>query len=252
MAGRQLQIAAKSRRGVTLVELLVVSAIFLVVLGALGSLFSGTTRAYRVTTERSEGLQDSEAVLQLLRYDLGRAGFRGVDDGAFDRSFSSCTTDDIAAGDLGTGAACQTVRVQRDAMGAAGDIVTVRFFETRFAGGGDGERVVSYYVSAADNALMRQEGALTAQLLVGNVVRLQILDFVDRSRDAFGLDVLVGLFPDPNGSDGERLWPDGLRELAGLNVEVEFVDESTAEFMVGLHNAQLFGVLQGASANGDD
>ncbi len=238
-SGRSMRHA---RSGVTLVELLIVTALFLLLLGFLTSMFAGTTRAYRVTSERSEAIQDAEAVLQLIRYDLGRAGFRGVEDGAFDRTFANCLNSDLANNDLGSGASCQTVRVDIDAAGDGGDRITVRYFETRFIGGGTGERVIAYSVDSDESALLRREGDQEGLLLVGNIERLRVLDFVDRSREPFALSTLVDLQPVEGGSDGERLWPNGLRELAGLNVEVTFLDGSVTEFLVGLHNPQLFAV----------
>ena len=240
MMRRSRSVHARALQGLTLIELLVVTAIFLLLLGFLGSMFVGTTRAYRVTSERSEAIQDAEAVLQLIRYDLGRAGFRGVEDGAFNRSFSGCTSANLEANDLGSGAACQTVRVDLDEAGAGGDLITVRFFETRFLGGGDGERVITYSVDTDENALLRQEGVQEGRLLVGNIARLKVLDYVDRSREAYALTDLRGL--PLAGLDGERQWPAGLRELAGLNVEVTFVDGAVTEFLIGLHNPQLFAV----------
>lgn len=206
-------------------------------------MLTSSMRAHRVTSERSEALQDAEAVLALVRYDLGRAGFRGVEDGTFTRNFAGCSAV-LEAGDLGSGSSCLTIRV--DEQGEAGDAVTVQFFETEHLLGLDdsGERRITYLVDRAELALSRQEVRQqgvkkvdTTELLVGNVNSLRVIDLVDRSRDVFPLTELRRLK-----SDGTP-WPEGLREqLAGLNLEITFADGSSSVLLVGLHNPQLFDI----------
>jgi prepilin-type N-terminal cleavage/methylation domain-containing protein len=209
-----------SRAGLSLVELLVVMAIFVVVLAALGGLFASSTRAYVVTSERSEALQDAEAVIQLIRYELALAGYRGVGVD-YDRAF---TLD---------GAADETVRVER---GDDSDVLTVRYFEDRYLGGGDtGERRVSFRVDPETETLVREErrtvgGTVTTELLVGNISDLRVTELVgpDRSRVDVG-EVIAGTAVEPD-------------SLAGLIVVVDFSDGRVWEFMVGLGNPQVFEV----------
>jgi len=208
-----------SSAGFTLIELLVTAAIFILVLAALGGLLVSSTRAYQVNATRSEALQDSEAVLQLMRYEIGLAGYRGVEAATFDRPFT-----------LGV----ETVEVDHEAS-SAGDDVTVRYFEDRYLQGGDtGEREVTFRVNGVSNTLERVDrrpgGAGTVtELLVGNVISMQVIDLVSPDRDRFPVGVVAG------GGAG----PDA---LAGLNFRVIFADEREWEFMIGLTNPQSYDV----------
>lgn len=209
-----------ARAGLTLIELLVVMAVFVVVLVALSGLFVSSTRAYSVTSERSEALQDAEAVIHLLRYELALAGYRGVGVD-YDQPF---TLD---------GAAVETVTIER---GNDSDVLTVRYFEDRYLAGTDtGERRVSFRVDPETETLVREErrtvgGTVTTELLVGNIRDLRVTDLVgpDRSRVTVA-DVI----------DGTELEPDS---LAGLILVVDFSDGRAWEFMIGLSNPQVFEV----------
>ena len=205
--------------GFTVVELLVTAAIFVVVLGALGGLLVSSTRAYQVNAVRSEALQDSEAVLQLMRYEIGLAGYRGIGAATFDQPFTMGSP--------------ETVVVRRTANG---DEVTVRYFEDQFLPTGDsGERSVTFRVDAATKTLQRVErrpGNLvgTTDLLVGNIDALQVLELVGPDRERIEVGAAIA---------SSAVWPDA---LAGLNFRVTFVGGQTWEFMIGLTNPQVFDV----------
>lgn len=205
--------------GFTLVELLVTAAIFIMVLGALGGLLVSSTRAYEVNAVRSEALQDSEAVLQIMRYEVGLAGYRGLGAATFDRPF--------------TMGAPETVEVRRL---AAGDELTVRYFEDRYVAAGDsGERQVTFRVNAGTATLERVErrpGMGTAgvtELLVGNIESMTVLDLVDPDRERVSVTDLLGGSASPSA-------------LAGLHFLVTFVDDTEWEFLIGLTNPQIFAV----------
>ena len=205
------------RRGFTLVELLVVTAIFMIVLVALGALFSSGTRAYTVTAERSEAIQDSEAVFQLLRHELALAGYRGTEED-FDRPFT-----------LGGGGQ-ETVIIDRE---VDGDVVMIRYFEDRFIELGDsGERLVQFYVD--DGTLVRRErrgvADFTTELLVDSVSEMRVLDLVGPGRDRISVADVIS---DPGAAP--------LR-VAGIIVAVEFRDGRSWELMIGLANPQEFDV----------
>lgn len=205
--------------GFTLIELLVTATIFILVLVALGGLLVSSTRAYQVNAARSEALQDSEAVLQLMRYEIGLAGYRGVQAATFDRPFT-----------LGV----DTVEVDHEAS-AAGDAVTVRYFEDRFLQGSDtGEREVTFQVNGASNTLERVDrrpGAASAvtELLVGNVRSMEVMELVGPDRERFSVAAVAG------GADGPPA-------LAGLNFRVVFEDGRDWVFMIGLTNPQSYDV----------
>lgn len=201
-------------------EMLVVMGIFVIVLAALGAFFTSSTRAYAVTSERSEALQDSEAVVQLLRYEIALAGYRGIGVD-YDRAF---TLD---------GAALESVIVERD---ADTDVLTIRYFEDRYLASGDsGERRVSFSVDSETDTLVREErrvvgGAVTTELLVGNIRDLRVLDLVAPDRTRVSVADII---------DEVELEPD---RLSGLIIVVDFTDGRRWEFMVGLTNPQVFEV----------
>lgn len=206
------------RSGFTLVELLVVTAIFVIVLVALGALFSSGTRAYTVTAERSEAIQDTEAVFHLLRHELALAGYRGIEED-FDRPFT-----------LGGGGQ-ETVIIDRE---DDGDVITIRYFEDRYVTSGDtGERLVQFFVE--DDTLVRRERRVgvddfTTELLVDSVAQLRVLDLVGPSRDRISVADVIG---DPDGAP--------LR-LAGIIVAVDLNNAPSWELMIGLANPQVFDV----------
>lgn len=208
--------------GITVVELLITMAIMVIVLAAIGGLLTSSTRAYTVTAERSEALQDSEAVLQLMRYEIAMAGYRGLEEHNFDRPFS--------------GGATETLNVRR---GADGDTLTIRYFEDRYITGSDtGERLVTFRVDPAIDTLVREErrpggggaGTVVTELLVGNIASMEVLDVVDR----FRYQVTIGtILADPDAKP---------EQMAGLNIRVTFVDGLEWEFLVGVSNPQIYSV----------
>lgn len=210
--------------GFTVVELLITSAIFVVILGAIGGLLVSSTRAYGVTAARSDAIQDSEAVLQLMRYEVAMAGYRGIGAATYDRPFT-------------TGGA-ESIVVHRT---PDGDELTMRYFEDRYLGSGDtGERVVTFRVDRQDNTLVRVEGrpggtgtTFTTELLVGNIAHMEVVELVDRFRDRFSIDSLIA-----NPSSGPEL-------MAGVNVIITFVDGLEWEFLIGVSNAQTYAVTSG-------
>lgn len=218
---RKPRSAAKNTResGFTVVELLLASFIMVLILAAVGGLLVSSTRAYGVTEERSEAIQDSEAVMQLLRSEIGLAGYRGLDDD-YDRPFTLGDSD--------------TLEVERT---AGGDEVTIRYYEDRFLAAGDsGERTVTFSVDAASQALVRREvrpGAVeSTELLVGSVGSMTITHVVDRGRTSTSVaDILSGAATAPS-------------DLGGLRVLVNFSDGQDWEFLVSTMNPQTYSVSQ--------
>lgn len=100
-------------KGFYLLELLVAAAIMIIILAALGGLFAATVRANRSNTAASEGQQNAEAAIQLLKGEVGLAGYRGTDSAANSRTFSSSTL--VVTPETSTR-----------------DRVTVQFFEDRY------------------------------------------------------------------------------------------------------------------------
>jgi Tfp pilus assembly protein PilW len=153
--------------------LLITAAIFVLILVAIGGLLVSSSRAYSVTTTRTEAIQDSEAVLQLMRYEVALAGYRGIALATYERPFTSGVNESIVVNRAGVG-----------------DELTVRYIEDRYISGSDtGERVVTFRVDTATDTLVRVEGrpsaggtAYTTELLVGNIARMDVLAIIDRFR----------------------------------------------------------------------
>lgn len=211
----------RGQAGFTLVELLITATIFIVILAAIGGLLVSSTRAYGVTSTRSEAIQDSEAVLQLMRYEVAMAGYRGLDEATYDRPFTSGATESIVVDRQGSG-----------------DSLTVRYFEDRYITGADtGERVVTFRVDTDNNTLVRVEGrpsgggtTYTTELLVGNIAHMEVLAIIDRFRAEFPItDLLAGTLEGPE-------------TMAGVNVRITFVDGLTWEFLIGVSNTQTYDV----------
>lgn len=212
--------ARSVRSGFTLIELLVTMAIFILVLAALGGLLVSSTRTYQVTAQRSEALQDAEAALQLLRHELGLAGYRGLEAATFNRPFTIDGQDTIAVRRTG-----------------AGDEVTVRYFEDRFVVGDSGERSVTFRVNGGTQTLERIErrpsGASTNELLVGNVRSMEVLELVGPNRIGVPLATVIA---------DESAGP---QSLAGLLFLIEFDDGRDWQFLIGLPNPQNYAVSSG-------
>lgn len=194
--------------GFTLIELLVAATIFVVLLGALTSLFVSSSRAYRVTQERSEAIQDAEAVLQLLRYEFALAGYRGL------------------GADSGTAAESLVI----DRVGDS-HVITIRYIEDTYVQGGSAERVVTFSVDPASRELIRSEPDTVDQAMVGNVAHLEVLGYIRRDRQTVPLT-------DPDLCGGPCEVP---QALAGLLLRVGFADGSEWQFPVGLYNPQTIG-----------
>lgn len=204
------------RQGFTVVELLIASLVFLVLLGALGGMLVSSTRGYEANARASEAIQDSEAVLQLLRYDIGLAGYRGLELGQSSRSFELDGPSDQS-----------TVRIEPTANGHT---VTVRYFEDRYISGADsGERRVTYLVNASNNSLERLEynpidGELDSALMVGNIESLEAVSLVDLMRVKVNIDdVPCGVVGVPFG---------------GIVLRVGFTDGSSWDLLIPFTNSQ--------------
>lgn len=210
--------------GFTVVELLITSTIFVVILVAVGSLLISSSQAYTVTTVRTEAIQDSEAVLQLMRYEVALAGYRGLAQATYDRPFSSGATDSIVV-----------------TRGGTGDQLTVRYFEDRYLSSGDtGERVVTFRVDGDQHTLVRVEGrpsggstTYTTELLVGNIASMEVLAVIDRFRAEYPIaDLIAGTVEGPE-------------TMAGVNMRITFVDGLVWDFLIGVSNTQTYAIAGG-------
>ncbi|MBS3966570.1 MAG: prepilin-type N-terminal cleavage/methylation domain-containing protein [Truepera sp.] len=197
------------RSGFTLLELLIASAILIIILAALGALFASSSQAYRSNVRVTERQQEAETAIQLLIHEIGLAGYRGVGQHDADRAFS------------GDG---RTLVITHGVSGAP-DTVQVRYFEDRFL---PGERLVTFGINAESRTIFRREGTGEPQDIAANVVDLQVIQYI--RRDGIRVEVpREGPIPPVPGN------------LAALNLEITFVDGSLWRFPIGLNNPQTTG-----------
>lgn len=197
------------RSGFTLLELLIASAIMIIILTALGALFVSSSQAYRSNARVTERQQEAEAAVQLLVHEIGLAGYRGVGQHDVNRVFG------------GDG---RTLVITHGAGGAP-DTVQIRYFEDRFL---PGERLVTFGINTERRTIFRREGAGEPQDIVSSVVDLQVIQYI--RRDGIRVEVpLVGPIPQIPGN------------LAAINLEIIFADNSVWRFPIGLSNSQTTG-----------
>ena len=192
-----------SSAGLSLIELLLALAVFGVVLTATLTVLVSSLRVQRVAEAQSERIQETEAVVHLINYEVGLAGYTRTQ---APQSFSNPDGPTIAV-----------------VRGDGSDRIRVRFFEDPdFLPTGDsGERLVEYRV---DGGTLVREDILNDAVdeLVGGVRSMLIVAFIGRERE-----VLT-----------EAQVESGDSEIAGVRVTVRYVDESEWTFLVGLYNRQ--------------
>lgn len=193
--------------GLTLVELLVASAVLLIVLSAALSMIVAGLRVQRTAEDQSLRIQQTEAVVYLINYEVGLAGYTRTET---PQAFSDPTGDTISVRLGGTGES---------------DRLRIRFFEDPdFLPASDsGERRVEYRVDPSRSALIRENmftGAI--EELVGGVQAMKIVAFIDRNRDTLDQAAVEA----------------GTAEIAGVRLTVTFDDSSEWTFLVGLYNRQ--------------
>jgi Tfp pilus assembly protein PilW len=191
----------KQTKGFTLLELLVSAAIMIVILGALGGLFTTTVRANRTTTRASEAQQNAEAAIQLLKSEIGLAGYRGTDSTANSRTFSSSTL--VVTPETTT----------RDRIG-------VRFFEDRYVSGIT-QRMVTFGINTDTKELTRKLDAGDSLAVVEGVTNLKVTNYL-----------LKGNVTSPTISDGNKV------NLRGITVRLTFADSTSRNVAIALNNTQ--------------
>lgn len=155
----------RAARGFTLVELLVAAAIMTVLMGALLALFSSSRRGYQTVESVSLAAGALQSAVQSLRYDLALAGFRGLNQDSIE-----ARTYETPAIQVTTGS------------GQAIESLVVRYWETRFTGGQEQSRVVSYRL--AGEQLLRGENGATAVALLDGVLAFELVGYRSRSAPA--------------------------------------------------------------------
>ncbi len=192
----------RQTKGFTLVELLVSAAIMLVILGALSGLFTTTVRANRTNTRSSEGQQNVEAAIQLLKSEIALAGYRGTDSTAGSRTFSSSTL--VVTPETTT----------RDRIG-------VRFFEDRYVPSIT-PRMVTFGVNTDTKELTRKLDEGDNLAVVEGVTNIKVTSYLLK-------DNVTSLTMPPL---------EKRRDLHGITVQLTFADAATKNVAVALGNPQ--------------
>ncbi len=153
----------KGRSGFTLLELLVASSLFMILLGALSGTLLSTTRAYRAEDRMASLGQERESAEQQLQYEISLAGFRGT------------TKTDYDGTALTVGAA-PFVLVPNASGGS--EQITIKYFENRTYGSASKEvKTVVFSVDSQTHTLLRRQG-LTAEAIASGVTKLRVVRYL--------------------------------------------------------------------------
>lgn len=146
----------RARSGFSVLELLLAAAMLGTLLALLAGLLQSTRRAHDTNEQLSFQQQSVEAASELLRYELGLAGYRGTDAAYAKRSFG--------------GQAAFDVSPKRDQL-------TVRFFEDKFQAKPKLVEV-SFKIKSDGSALVRKVGNGSFQEVARGVSKLEVTEFM--------------------------------------------------------------------------
>lgn len=194
--------------GFTLLEMLVAMGVLLVVLGVVLVFLVQSNRSYVAQERVSDRQAAADSAIQLMVYEVGLAGYKGVGENDPTKSFASGSN---------------TLVINRGGGTNVPDEITVRYFEDRFVGAPQ-EVVVSYSVDTAAGRLIRREGTADPQEMIDGVSNLKVVQFL--RRDGVRVDVTSGTTNVPG-------------NLAAINVEITLVDGNTWRFPIATANPQV-------------
>lgn len=203
------RLASRSRdEGFTLLELLIALAVFAVLLTAALSVFVTSNRAQRAAEMQSLRTQQTEAVVHLVNYEVGLAGYGGTQN---PRTFASseATIEVVLGSSSGNG------------DDGPSDTIAIRYFEDDdfLHEDDDGLRHVRYSVTGG--RLVRENLiANSVEELVDDVSEMRIVSFIGRDRSELDDNELEDA------------------DIGGVRVLVRFLDTSEWTFFVGLYNQQ--------------
>lgn len=212
MGELELSHKSKGTAGFTVIELLIASAIFVVILGALTWYFSSSRQAMVLNEQLSDRQQEVEAAINVLAYDLALAGYKGTTPTDVARSFGH-----------------PSLSVEKDVGPGSSDRLVIRYFEDsdRLFGGDDtcgSPCVVTYEVDDSDGEanLYRTEGNSPERGIVQRVEHFKVLQYIRRDGS---LEATTASSSPPS-------------TLAGLNIEIAFSTGGLWRFPVGISNEQ--------------
>ena len=149
----------RRKQGLTLLELLIGTAILIVVLLVVSQLFLSTRVSYEVNEEVSAERQNVETAAQILKYDLSLGGYRSIDAAALGRTFT-CTFEFT------------------DGASGTPDQIKAWYYEDRFVASTPELRAVRFFL--AGDALMREENGAATEVVAG-LEDLQFIAWHNRS-----------------------------------------------------------------------
>ena len=198
-------------QGFTIIELLIASGIMALVMLTLTALFSMSTTTLEVNEATSERQQNAEAAAELLRYEVGLAGYRGT-------SSTALTTYTFTS---------PTISIGVNPSATASDTIAVQYYEDRFYDGTTTTTLMQVAFSTGTDAngnpvLLRQLGVAGALAAAADISLLKVVKYIDR--DGSITDVTTtSVIPD---------------NLAAISIELTFTDGSVGRFLVGFDNNQ--------------
>ncbi len=198
--------------GVTLVELLIAAGILSVLLAALTGLFVSSSKGLKTNKALSDRQQNTAVTEQVLKYELGLAGYRGVSQG------------DLTANTFNG----STLRVVKGS-GSAPDTIRVQYYEDRLYGSGSSDvlRKVRFGIGTSNGKsyLTRRENGQTSNLVEG-VSNLKVTHYIKRNGE-----VVVAGSTIPN-------------TLVGLQLDLSFSDAPSKTVFISFQNPQVTSTYQ--------
>ena len=191
----------KRNAGITVVELLIASAILMVLLGSLGGILVSTRRGYETNRQVSAASAQLQSAIAAMQYDIGLAGY------CPDPSTCSLSGDSM---ELSLG--------EDDVVTS----ITSRYEETRFTGSGAVVQSITYSVS--DGHLVRAMGSDMATVADG-ITRLELVGYRSRQESPSTL-----LSNRPSAED-----------LSGIDLRVFYQRDGrtlSEDFTIGLANVR--------------
>lgn len=197
--------------GFSIIELLLAAAIFGVLMSILASMFNGANRSHRAIENVANRMQLADVASQLLSYEIGLAGYRGVNQAT------------VAANDFGGTNTSRLIITKGPSEGS--DTITTRYYEDRFVSS-TVLRTVTYSVGTVGgiSSLLRQDGTGTYPAVYG-VSKFQVKTYVARDGTRLSATSSQALPTNP--------------PLVALELELTFSEGTVRTFAVSLSNLDL-------------
>jgi Tfp pilus assembly protein PilW len=221
----------KKTLGFSLVELLIAGAILGIVLTVLTNLFVSSRRASEHVDEVSDQQQEAHATRQVLQYEIGLAGYRGIlNTGSGSTLLANRTFGASSTIKCPTTVTVCTISMTHRTSSAQPDTLTVRYYEDRNYNGSETPvlRTVTYSIGsdAGVSSLFRQQDLGTAVAIIPNITNLKIAECK---------------YPD---SEPNHIiaCTNNRNDLVGLELNITYANQQTDTLLVTFQNAQTVSV----------